>query len=339
MNQNYSSKNGIRISNNSYSISQKKGLLINVLKGFSLFRPLLFSLLFLFSSSSSIAQVTEFQILMTPQPPTGSYNYDLSFLSSNPCLICKRVCWDFNGTICVHLTPPVLLPYSLPGSNWYPQCTDHVYRIYNTCLPDSIDEIIVVDTNRKYSLEVRKRCGSYTWPPNGTTYSTSGTYTTTYLEPSGDTVDAKLKLTINYGSSNTSSATSCGSYTWNGMTYFNSGTYTHTSINASGCTDTSILILTINQAINDTTNATFCTPYFWTENGATYTSSGTYTFTELNTSGCTDTHTLILTESCSSVPTISEWGLFILTLVFAALGMIFIYQRNEFPKPSVNKKA
>jgi hypothetical protein len=67
-------------------------------------------------------------------------------------------------------------------------------------------------------------CDSYTW--NGTTYTTSGTYTAFFAGGSVQGCDstAILNLTINNAVTSTSSVTSCNSYTWNGTTYTTSGT-------------------------------------------------------------------------------------------------------------------
>ncbi|MBL8002343.1 MAG: gliding motility-associated C-terminal domain-containing protein, partial [Flavobacteriales bacterium] len=83
-----------------------------------------------------------------------------------------------------------------------------------------------------------------------------------------------LNLTITPSSTNTTSATSCDSYTWsiNGQTYTTSGTYTAVV----GCV-TEVLNLTITPSSTNTTSATSCDSYTWSVNGQTYTTSGTYT--------------------------------------------------------------
>jgi len=136
-------------------------------------------------------------------------------------------------------------------------------------------------------------CDSYTW--NGTTYTTSGTYTYTSMNAAGCTNTATLTLTINYSTTNgNATVTACDSYTWNGTTYTASGTYTYTSLNAAGCTNTATLTLTINYSTtNGGSTTTQCNSYTW--NGTTYTASGTYTYTTLNAAGCVNTATLHLT--------------------------------------------
>lgn len=88
-------------------------------------------------------------------------------------------------------------------------------------------------------------CNSYTW--NGVTYTSSGVYTHTSINPFGCLNTATLTLTINPITTNGSSTIStCNPYTWNGTTYTTSGTYTQTSLNPQGCLNTAILNLTIH---------------------------------------------------------------------------------------------
>jgi hypothetical protein len=70
-------------------------------------------------------------------------------------------------------------------------------------------------------------CNSYVWNVNGTTYTTSGTYTGISTNTSGCTVNETLNLTIIPLTSSSTSQTATGSYTWplNGITYTVSGQY------------------------------------------------------------------------------------------------------------------
>ena len=71
-------------------------------------------------------------------------------------------------------------------------------------------------------------CDSYTWSLNGTTYTTSGTYTYTSTNAAGCTDVKTLVLTITPSTSNTTTASASCSYTWanNNQTYTTSGLYT-----------------------------------------------------------------------------------------------------------------
>ncbi|HNB81709.1 MAG TPA: GEVED domain-containing protein, partial [Chitinophagaceae bacterium] len=95
-------------------------------------------------------------------------------------------------------------------------------------------------------------CDSYTWSATGLTYSASGVYTKTTLNPGGCVNTATLNLTINSSSTNGCITTSaCPAYTWaaNNQSYSVTGVYTYTSINAAGCVNTATLNLTIDPAL------------------------------------------------------------------------------------------
>jgi hypothetical protein len=103
-------------------------------------------------------------------------------------------------------------------------------------------------------------CDTYTWSANGTTYTTSGTYTNVTTNAAGCPNTATLVLTINSSTTNNSlTITANDTYTWsagiggNGTTYTTSGTYTFVTTNAAGCPNTSTLILTINVTGTPTT--------------------------------------------------------------------------------------
>ncbi|MFM2136310.1 MAG: hypothetical protein RL021_1710, partial [Bacteroidota bacterium] len=142
-------------------------------------------------------------------------------------------------------------------------------------------------------------CDSYTW--QGTTYTSSGTYTKTLTNAAGCDSTATLILTINNSTSGSGSASSCDSYTWQGTTYTVSGTYTKKLTNAAGCDSTATLTLTINNSSSGSGSASSCDSYTW--QGTIYTSSGTYTKTLTNAAGCDSTATLSLAITPSSTQT------------------------------------
>jgi hypothetical protein len=122
---------------------------------------------------------------------------------------------------------------------------------------------IIVNTSTHQSPHPVSDCDSYTWPTNGQTYSSSGQYTSTYLNSNGclsyDTID----LTILLSTSASVSETAYGCYTWpvNGMNYSNSGTYIATILNAAGCDSVITLNLTIIPAITVKAKAMLSGPY------------------------------------------------------------------------------
>ena len=105
---------------------------------------------------------------------------------------------------------------------------------------------------------------------------------------------------IDTNTQNTTNITSCGSYMWpvDSITYTVSGIYTDVSINSLGCTNTEILDLTINNSNSDTSNFSSCVSFYWPVDGNTYTSTGIYTYTIVDSlSGCIQNEILNLTIS------------------------------------------
>ena len=140
-------------------------------------------------------------------------------------------------------------------------------------------------------------CQTYTWPINGMTYVTSGTYTGTILNAAGCDSVITLNLTIGGPSASLVTQTACSSYTWSqtGMTYTVSGAYNDTIPNMYGCDSVITLSLTINQPTSSTVIESECTSFTWAQNGMTYTTSGIYTNTIPNAAGCDSVVTLNLT--------------------------------------------
>ncbi|NOQ25748.1 MAG: T9SS type A sorting domain-containing protein [Bacteroidales bacterium] len=99
--------------------------------------------------------------------------------------------------------------------------------------------------------------------------------------------------------------TACDSYTWiDDKIYTESNsTATHTLTNAAGCDSIVTLNLTINNSTSGSETISECDSYTWTANGETYTTSGTYTATLTNATGCDSTATLNLTIKEASTGT------------------------------------
>ena len=98
------------------------------------------------------------------------------------------------------------------------------------------------------STETQTVCESYTWPSNGTTFTTSGIYTATLVNAAGCDSIITLDLTINAPSASSETIEVCDNYTWpaNGATYTTTGTYSEILTNASGCDSIVTLSLTVN---------------------------------------------------------------------------------------------
>ena len=143
-------------------------------------------------------------------------------------------------------------------------------------------------------------CGSYTWPLTGMTYTTSGFFKTIISNQQGcDTVVTlqhiiRPKYTVN------TSKTECESYTWpsNGLTYTASGIYYDSLQSIYGCDSVRKLFLTIKQKSFSTATISTCdNSFLWPLNGQTYSQSGTYTDTIVNSAGCDSIAILNLTVS------------------------------------------
>ncbi len=169
---------------------------------------------------------------------------------------------------------------------------------------DTVTLHLTINTNTVTTTS-QTACGSYTWPLNGVTYTSSGNYSYVTTTTFGCTNTNYLILTINPNSSNSTSASACNYYIWplNGQTYTSSGVYAAYVTTPLGCIDTTFLNLTIVNPTNTQVNSSGCNAYTWAMNGQTYTNSGTYTYTSVNAVGCTDTITLSLTINANTVST------------------------------------
>jgi len=169
------------------------------------------------------------------------------------------------------------------------------YLAANGC--DSVYTLNLTINNSSSNTTTIVACDTYTWNCNNVTYTVSGLYNCTSLNAAGCVHTEILALTLGYTSVSSNSVFACDSYTWNGngIVYTTSGTYTSTSINASGCIYTQTLILSLGNSTSHTFVASACDSYTWTCNNATYTTSGLYTCTSINGTGCVHTETLALT--------------------------------------------
>lgn len=143
-------------------------------------------------------------------------------------------------------------------------------------------------------------CNNYNWM--GNLYTTSGTYYDTIPSSNGCDSVLVLNLVIDTPTVSNFFANACDQYTWslNGQTYNSSGQYQVITLQPSGCTHTDVLNLTINYSTSGSSSVTTCDYYLWPVNNQIYVSSGVYTFTGINSSGCPDVQTLYLTLGHSS---------------------------------------
>jgi hypothetical protein len=162
---------------------------------------------------------------------TETLNLTINTSTSNSITLssCDNYTWSINGTA-----------YTTTGT--YTEVSTNASGCTHT---ETLNLTINTSTSNSTTLS---SCDSYTWAVNGTTYTTTGTYTDVSSNASGCTHTETLNLTINTSTSNSTTLSSCDNYTWsiNGTAYTTTGTYTEVSTNASGCTHTETLNLTIN---------------------------------------------------------------------------------------------
>lgn len=200
---------------------------------------------------------------------------------------------------------------SFTWTNGITYTTSGVYTqtLLNSVGCDSIATLNLTINHSSSSTTTVASCGTYTWT-NGTTYSTSGTFTQNLVNSSGCDSVATLILFITPPSSQTINISSCNSYFWsaNGQTYTSSGSHTATLVNMGGCDSIVTLNLTINHNSSSTQSVSICDVYLWPVNGQTYSISGVYSHTLINSKGCDSIVTLNLTikNSTSSIQNITS---------------------------------
>jgi hypothetical protein len=143
-------------------------------------------------------------------------------------------------------------------------------------------------------------CGSYTWPLTGLTYTTTGFFNTIISNQQGCDTIVTLQHIIRPKYTVNTAKTECESYTWpsNGLTYTASGIYYDSLQSIYGCDSVRKLFLTIKQKSFSTATISTCdNSFLWPLNGQTYSQSGTYTDTIVNSAGCDSIATLNLTVS------------------------------------------
>lgn len=124
-------------------------------------------------------------------------------------------------------------------------------RIYNVALSGTdIMDLYCADLSEVlHTIDTISACENYTWT-NGVNY-TSSNFVAQDTFPSAAGCDSivTLNLTINYATSSTQNASSCGNYTWpvNGTNYTKSGSYEYYLTTTGGCDSLITLALIITQ--------------------------------------------------------------------------------------------
>ena len=127
---------------------------------------------------------------------------------------------------------------------------------------------------------VQTACDSFLWC--GRFLHSSGQYPDTITNVDGCDSAVFLTLTIKQSTAIEYNIGACDSFQWShsNMVYRTSGTYRDTIPNSAGCDSLITLNLTIQTNLEaPLLTSMFCDQYTWSENGQTYTESGTYTDT------------------------------------------------------------
>ena len=136
----------------------------------------------------------------------------------------------------------------------------------------------------------------FTW--NGNIYTAAGIFKDTIANAASCDSILTLNLTLKPNSSSTTNISICSKqlpYLWNGNFYNAAGTYNKTLTNSISCDSVAILNLFLKQTTFSTTNISICRnllPYIW--NGQTYSATGSYKDTMVNSLGCDSILTLNL---------------------------------------------
>jgi len=252
-------------------------------------------------------------------------NYSSSSTSSN--MSCDSYLWGItnqtyinsgiytqtstNSVGCTHIDSLILnINNSAISSTTLSSCDSYLWNsnnylisgLYTDTLTTSLgcDSIAILNltiTDTSSTLIAINSCDSFTWIANGQTYFSSIIDTLLSTNANGCPNVDSLILNVNYNNSSIDSQVACNTYQWiDGNTYTTSNnTATFLTTNTNGCDSLISLNLTINSSTSSFLSDNNCTSYQWPLNNQTYTNSGIYTYTSINTTGCIHTDTLDLT--------------------------------------------
>ncbi|MDR3651375.1 MAG: gliding motility-associated C-terminal domain-containing protein [Paludibacter sp.] len=200
--------------------------------------------------------------------------------------ICQGDTYTFNG-----------VTYNATGS--------YIKHLTNAAGCDSVATLVLKVKPKTSSTTNVTICQSESYTFNGTTYNSSGTYSTLLVNKGGCDSTAILNLRVKQPTTSNTNAAICfgDSYKFGGKLYNLAGTYTAHLKDEYGCDSTAILNLSLKLPSVSTINASICQGDSYTMNGVQYTSAGTYIAHLTNVAGCDSTATLHLTVKKSSVST------------------------------------
>ncbi|MCH8330895.1 MAG: T9SS type A sorting domain-containing protein [Bacteroidetes bacterium] len=151
-------------------------------------------------------------------------------------------------------------------------------------------------------------CDLFISPSGNYTWTSSGNYMDTIANTVGCDSILTFNLTINQSSSGSITETACDSYTSpsGNYTWTSSGNYMDTILNVEGCDSVIAINLTISNATSSSITEDVCNTYTSPSTKYTWTASGTYLDTILNTAGCDSVIAINLTIRISTSSSITE---------------------------------
>lgn len=199
-------------------------------------------------------------------------------------------------------------PYTWMNGISYSSDTNSVVFASPNNLEDDILNVLNFNfTGTANGNVIVHQCGDYLWSETGTNYQTSGQYTAHLTNASGCDSLMVLDLVIEPVTHTYQNEAVCGtSYTWalNNQLYTQSGNYTDTVLNSYGCDSIVTLNLSLMTFPVDTVHVSNTCSFYWSFNNEFYTTTGMYTDTITNNSGCQVIKVLDL-QSYSTADTIT----------------------------------
>ena len=230
----------------------------------------------------------------SPVNLTSVNGRDIFILKLSPCV-------ETNSNIITAACTNYLSP---SGNHLYTSSGTFIDTIPNSVGCDSIITILLTIYNNTSSILYDTACSSYLSPSGNHIWTISGIYTDTLQNMNGCDSTITVNLTIG-NTSSLLSETACNGYlSPSGNYYWNStGIYYDSLVNAIGCDSIITIDLTIHNSTSSIISQTECEDYTSPSGNYTWTVSGTYFDTIMNTSGCDSLITidLIINNSTDSI--------------------------------------
>jgi hypothetical protein len=205
------------------------------------------------------------------------------------------------------ISPTVCDSYTSPSGNctWTTSGT-YTDTLINSMGCDSVITVYLTILNATNSI-FPTVCDSYISPSGNYTWTSSGTYSDTLVNSQGCDSVITVNLTVLSNSTSSIFATACESYASpsGNYTWITSGLYTDTLISSLGCDSVLSIYLTIIENTTNSITQTACSSYTSPSGNYAWTSSGTYTDTIINSTGCDSVITVNLTVLNNTTNTIS----------------------------------